>query len=131
MAGGKVYPAEVRAQAVAAVVAGESATAVARRMGIPKATVQRWVVTDGPVNPDNARTREAMAALIYDTLSDLLSSVRTQLRAASDEEWLAKQSAGDVAALLGAELDRAIRLLAGFRPAEPEPPALGPGDSPE
>jgi transposase-like protein len=132
MAGGKVYPAAVRAHAGAAVAAGESVSAAARRLGIPKTTVQRWVLADGPARPDNARTREAMAALIYDTLTDLLGSVRAQLRAATDEEWLAKQSAGDIAALLGAELDRAIRLLAGFRPAQPgvDPPALDAGHEP-
>lgn len=69
-----------------------------------------------------------MGELIYDTLFDLLSTVRVQLQAAAREEWLAKQTAGDVAALLGTEFDRAIRLLAGLRPAEPEQPAIGDGD---
>lgn len=102
---------------------------VAKRLGVHLSTVKGWWSEDRPVEPEYARTRERMAELIYDTLADILAAVRGQLRAATDEEWLARQDAGDVAALLGSEIDSAIRLLSGFRPAGPEQPALGDGDA--
>lgn len=100
---------------------------VAKRLGVSLSTVKGWWVEDRPVEPEVARTRERMAELIYDTLADILTAVRSQLRAATDEEWLSRQNAGDVAALLDGEVDSAIRLLSGFRPAEPEQPAITDG----
>jgi len=98
---------------------------VGKRLGISTSTVKSWWQEDRPVEPAVARTRERMAELIYDTLADILTAVRGQLLAATDEKWLADQNAGDVAAMLGTEVDSAIRLLSGFRPAaDPEQPAL-------
>jgi hypothetical protein len=103
---------------VAEIVSGESIGQVAERWGLPKATVICWWREERPIEPDNARAREALAGLVYGALSDLLVSVRVQLQAFTREEWLAQQTAGEAAALLGTEIDRAVRLLAGFRPAE-------------
>ena len=121
----KRHPPEVRAAAVAAVVAGEQPAAVAKRYGISRGLLRGWCAQDLPQpefsdrsRTDHARTRERMAELIYDCLVDIFGTLRDQLRAATDEAWLAQQSAGDVAALLDKEIDGAIRLLAGFRPAE-------------
>lgn len=111
---------------MAAVAAGEQPAAVARRFGISQGRLSEWVKVDGPNFGDlpevsgtaYARTRVRMAELIYDSLTDLLMSIRSQLQAVAREEWLTKQTAGDVAALLDKEFDGAIRLLAGFRPPE-------------
>mgnify|MGYP000007545423 CR=1 FL=1 len=129
MARGKPHDRNIRAQAVAAIVAGSSLPDAARRFGISLGTIKGWWAEDRPVQPADARTREQMAALIYDTIGDILRAVRDQLSTTvRDEGWLAEQNAGDVAALLGAEVDSAIRLLSGFRPAEPEQQAIDAGD---
>ena len=65
---------------------------------------------------------ERMAELIYDSIVDIFATVRDQLRAAANEEWLARQNAADLASIMDKEIDGAIRLLAGFRPAEPVEP---------
>src|SRR5689334_22263488 len=118
-----------RAKAVAQVLAGEQASVVAKRYKIDRSTVSRWVREDAPQLPTSQgareRTREQMAGLIYDTLADLLGAVRAQLQVAAGQEWLEKQTAGELASLLGTELDRAVRLLAGFRPATDDGDSLG------
>ena len=63
-----------------------------------------------------------MGWLVYGRLSDILASVRIQLQATTQEDWLKEQSAADLAGLLATELDRAIRLLSGLKPAQPELP---------
>lgn len=111
---------------MAAVAAGEMPAAVAKRFGISQGRLSEWCKVDAPRFSDlpelsgsaYARTRIRMAELIYDSLTDLLMSIRAQLQAAAREDWLAKQTAGDVASLLDKEFDGAIRLLAGFRPPE-------------
>jgi hypothetical protein len=126
----KRHPPEVRAAAVAAVATGEQPSAVAKRFGISQGLLHGWCEQDLPPvdltevsrsDLARTRTRERMAGLIYDCIGDILGTVRNQLRAASDEEWLARQDAGDVAAILDREIDGAIRLLAGFRPPERDP----------
>lgn len=115
---GKPHPPDIRAQAVAAVALGESIPSVAQRLGLSTGTIKGWWAEDRPVQPALARTREEMAELIYDTIRDLLTAVRGQLLAVKSDPWLSTQNAGDVASLLDREVDGAIRLLSGFRPAE-------------
>lgn len=123
MARGRPHDPAIRAQAIAAVIAGSSLPDAAKRFGISLGTIKGWWTEDRPVQPLDARTREQMAELIYDTIGDILRAVRNQLsKTVLDDGWLAKQNAGDVAALLGSEVDSAIRLLSGFRPREPEQP---------
>lgn len=108
---------------------GEQRAAVAKRFGISQGRLHEWCQVDGPRLSDlpevsgtqYARTRERMAELIYDCIGEIFTTVRDQLRAATDEEWLARQNAGDVATILDREIDGAIRLLAGLRPPEPGP----------
>jgi hypothetical protein len=122
----KRHAPEIRAAAVAAVATGEQAAAVAKRFGISQGRLHEWCKVDGPdysaipevSGSQYARTRERMAELIYDCIGDIFTTVRDQLRSASREEWVARQNAGDVAAILDREIDGAIRLLAGFRPVE-------------
>lgn len=130
------HPPEVRAAAVAAVATGEQPAAVAKRHGISQGLLHGWCDQDlPPVDVSEisrsdlarARSREQMAELIYDTIGDLLTGIRDQLREATRAEWVARQDAADVAALLDKEIDGAIRLLAGFRPVDPEPDALEDG----
>jgi len=139
MSRGLAHPPELRAQAVAAVLAGASVAATARQFGLSKQTVSRWVneTAGGTLETrQRARDPETIGDLIYDLIVIHLEAISRQLQAVSRPEWLAKQTAADAAQLLGAERDSLIRLLAGLRPL-PDPadqPELGPptasGDPP-
>jgi len=132
MTRGAAHPAQLRAEAVAAVLAGQALTEVARRYGLSKQTVNEWVQAD----PRTVRTdHQARAAQITDRLFDILNvhldTLSAQLQAATRPAWLEKQSAAELAALVAVERDTTLRLLAGLFPVEPERPELaGPTDTP-
>lgn len=103
--------------------------AVAKRFGISQGLLHGWCEQDlPPVHVSEvsrsdlarARTRERIAEIIYDSTVDFFTALRDQLQAASSKDWLKEQNAADLASLMGTEVDGVIRLLAGFRPAEPE-----------
>jgi transposase-like protein len=122
---------ELRAQAVAAVLAGGALAEVARRYGVSKGTLGNWLAkqevgTVGTIGTDNARAREepargpeALEDLIFDLVTEHLVTLRAGLQATARPEWLEKQSAADLAELVRTQRDTLLRLLAGFRPAEP------------
>ena len=75
----------------------------------------------GTLGTNNARDPETIGDLIFDLVGEHLIALRAQLQTVTRPEWLERQSAADVALLLGAERDTLLRLLAGFRPVERQP----------
>lgn len=133
----KRVPPEVRAAAVASVATGEVLSEVARRSGVSKAALSEWCKEDLPNGlGERSRTagegiqavRDAERVELIDLVEELvINSVKTlsaQARFASRDDWLSEQDAAGLAAYRGVEFDRIIRLLAAFRPAEPEQSAV-------
>jgi len=128
---GVAHPDSLRAEAVAAVLAGTAIAQVARQYGIDKSVVSRWVATDA-THPARARhDPEELADLIVDLVESHVHAIHAQLQAASRPEWLEKQTAAELAALVAVERDTAIRLLAGLRPADDQPALEPPAGAPE
>jgi transposase-like protein len=124
---GVAHPPELRAQVLAAVMAGGTINETARRFDLDPAVVSRWASADATIamTRANARTPEALEAMLFDLVAEHVTTIRAQLQAAASSAYVQGQTAGDLAALLGAERDTLIRLLAGFRPVEQQqPPAL-------
>jgi transposase-like protein len=124
MTRGVAHPPELRAQVVAAVLAGESISEVARRFGVDKSSVIRWSAAMQPVEPSVARTREALSELIWDAVVETLKSLIARAAVTGQADWIEKQSAADLAQLGGTEWDRIIRMVSGFRPVDDEPVGL-------
>jgi transposase-like protein len=118
----RAHPLELRAQAVAAVLAGGMIADVARRYGVPKPTVWRWV--EAARNPPARRERTTvldpmlLESRIFELVDQHAVTMVAQIQAVARPEWMARQTAGEVAALLASERDALIRLLSGFRPVE-------------
>jgi len=138
---GVAHPPELRAQVVAAVLAGTTVAQAAAQFKLDKGLVSRWVATTEPVatvaTRQRARDPETVAELLYDLVADHVEALRVQLQAASRPEWLAQQSAAELAQLVVAERDTLIRVLAGFGPVDngpaelPEPAAPPPSADPD
>lgn len=112
------YSDQVKAAALAALLAGQSFSEVARQFSVPIGTLKSWkqrnadVIGSGLVDAADASTKkERIGALLLDYLVTTLETLRTQQRAFANEAWLHKQSAGEVAVLHGVSVDKAIRLL--------------------
>ena len=112
------HPLEVRAAVVAAVLAGAGVVDTARRYGLQKQTVSRWVKEqrNPPLERPSSIDAAELEARIYGLVTEHTVTLRAQLQAAARPEWLAKQTAGELAALVVAENQSLIRLLGGFKP---------------
>ena len=130
MTRGVAHPDELRAQVVAAVLAGATIAQAARQYGLSKQTVSRWAAESGVGTLGTESGAREDGPTLEDLLLDLVAehaiTLRAELQAAARPDWLEKQSAADLAQLVVAQRDTLIRLLAGFRPAEPDrqPPVL-------
>jgi transposase-like protein len=134
---GVAHPVSLRAEAVAAVLAGASLADVARQYGISKTTLATWRDQDDEVRTvrTEQRTREerldAVEDLLFDLVAEHAKTLTAELQFATRPEWLEKQSAAELAQLVGAQKETLIRLLVGLfgnhtQPAL-EPPAPAPG----
>jgi hypothetical protein len=106
----RVYADEFRAVVMAALVQGQSLSAVARQYDMPVGTVADWKkkalsFTDIP------RQKRKIGALLIEYLEMNLKALSIQAQAFSDPEWLAAQTASDVAVLHGVMTDKAVRLI--------------------
>ncbi len=121
MTRGARHDAQVRANAVARVLAGQSPYDVAHALGVPRRTVAHWVaqVDRGAISHHLSVRRAAEArdfdGLLADSLADLLRALRAQARQARDPEWLAQQNARQLAALYEVTAETAFRLLGSLR----------------
>lgn len=102
---------------MAALLAGQSIGSIAREYNLPKSTISRWKNSDVP---QNGTQKKQIADLITDYLRANLEALRAQAVMFSDHQWLAKQTASDVAVLHGVMTDKAIRLLEAFSGGEGE-----------
>jgi len=115
------YSDEQKAAVMAALLTGQSINAVAREYNIPKGTVSRWnqqkgvVTSGGPQETDTKR--DEIGDLLMGYLGEALRTLRKQVRAVGDEEWIKKQPASELAVLHGVITDKTIRLLEALAPS--------------
>ena len=138
MTRGVEHPAELRAQAVAAVLAGGALAEVARRFGLSKTTLATWRDQELELRTirTEQRSREERLDAVEDLLFDLVAAhaktLTAELQFATRPEWLEKQSAAELAQLVGAQKETLIRLLVGLFGNHTQPalePAAAPADA--
>jgi transposase-like protein len=126
------YSTETKAAALAALLEGQSVSAVARTYNIPKGTVSAWKQRRAATLQPTASDDADAATQKRDSIGDLLLTlVETNLRgliAASavmqDAEWVRKQDASELGVFLGITHDKVVRMLEAMdASAAPEPPA--------
>jgi hypothetical protein len=114
----------LKAQALAALIAGQSYAQVSAMFGIPTGTLKTWRHRerhdDGVVSVVETTKRERIGALMIDYLETTLETLKAQQVVFRDETWLKRQSASEVAILHGVTVDKAVRLLEGLAEANGE-----------
>ena len=120
------YSPDLIAKVVAAVLEGQSMSAVAREYRIPKGTVSSWVkrnVDLAPISgapegggrelrdPKKENRRERIGDLIIDNLEAQLNATKMMATAIQDEDWIRKQPASEIAVLFGVISDKTFRIL--------------------
>ncbi len=115
MAKRRKYDPAVKAQVIAALLAGQGAEKVAQQYKIPVGTVRSWKAK--AKQPDGVATqKKEIGELILGYLAVSLSTLKKQAAFFADEKWLREQDASSVAVLHGVLADKAVRLLEAFAP---------------
>lgn len=116
------YSDETKAAAMAALLQGQSVSAVAAEYDVPKGTVSGWKRQAQRRAPGVAaaatQKKERVGELLVEYLEANLAALRAQAEMFADREWLRRQSAEGVAVLHGVMTDKAVRLLEAFGRAE-------------
>ena len=126
---GQPYDDQKRAAVLAALLAGQSVSAVAREYDVSRRAVQLWRDAAGISHaPVSQQKYEDIGTLVSDVLTNLLTTVSVLAERSRDEEWFNRQDAADVAVLAGVFTDKSIRILEALESAgqpgdmEPAPP---------
>lgn len=110
----RAYSEETKAAVMAALLAGQAVSAVAKEYDIPEGTVKGWMSkstrTDMVATVPTAK-KEAIGDLLIEYLTANIQALRAQAELFSDKEWLRKQSAENAAVLHGVMTDKAVRLI--------------------
>jgi transposase-like protein len=111
------YSDEIKAQVMAALLAGQSVSAVAREYSLPKGTVSSWrkaalrELDGGAVENESTQKGSELGDLVLAYLRENLITLRAQAVHFRDPKWLSRQDASELAVLHGVVTDKAIRLL--------------------
>ena len=108
MKNGNGHPPEVRAAATAALLSGQSISAVAKEYDVPRSTIARW--RRSPVPVSDTQKRE-IGDLLLEYLEENLITLKAQAKAFGDPDWLKLQGAQELAILHGVMTDKAVRLI--------------------
>jgi transposase-like protein len=111
------YSDQIKAQALAALLAGQAPSEVARLYHIPVGTLKSW--KSRQVHGESVATvatvaRDRIGALLLEYLEETLVTLTIQQKVFRNESWLLKQSAAEAATLHGVTVDKAVRLLEGL-----------------
>lgn len=108
------YPPETRAAVLAAIASGQSLNSIAKQYGVSRRTVQLWR-NEAHLPVVTQQKKEVLGEQVYGLTEDSITTLRVQLRAAQDEEWIKRQSADSLAVFYGVVADKLIRILAAVR----------------
>jgi len=107
----KHYEGETKAAVMAALLAGQSISSVAKEYNIPKGTVSGWKKRASGVASLATQKKQDVGNLILSLLLAELTTLKQMTDAFADEKWIYKQNAADVAVLYGVMQDKAFRKL--------------------
>lgn len=153
MARGHKHDLDLKAQVLAALLAGTSPPVAARQFSVPLTTVYAWrkeprvmAVTGEILNAARVQVRDedgedgdlkrpgsrldsdALGALLGEYLAAGLRALRAQAEMSADREWFSSQNAADLAMFHGVLADKVIRILSALRAAEESSGDKTPGE---
>jgi transposase len=110
---GRATAKDLKAQAIAALIAGESPTDVANRFKVPRTSVRNWKLALGPekLAEVSRNSTGRLDELICDYLEELFRSLSAQAQRVQEPGYLEKQSAAGIAALYDTMSDRALLMM--------------------
>jgi transposase-like protein len=110
---GKKHSDEVRAQVMAALLAGQGVKEVATSYNLDISVVSRWrsAIPNDQLQLVATKKGERIETLLFEYLTETLTTLKEQTILVREREYVTKQPAGELAVLHGVMADKAIRLL--------------------
>lgn len=109
------YDEVTKAAAMAALLTGQSVSSVAKEYQLPKGTVSGWRRQAGAMASGVAgvatQKMERIGELIIDNVEAEFETMIAMQDVFTNQKWLEKQSASELAVLYGVIKDKAIRVL--------------------
>ena len=104
---------QVKAQAVAALLIGDSPSEIARVLDIPRTSVSNWkqALTPEQLVEVSHKKGERVDDLVYTYLVKSLETLLAQIAVAGNENYISKQPAGELASFFGVLSDKVFRIL--------------------
>lgn len=96
---------------MAALLAGQSVSSVAREYNIPKGTVSNWKTRRQDVPADGTQKGEEIGGLLISLLQTNIRGLISASAVLEDREWVKAQNAADLAVFLGVTHDKVVRML--------------------
>lgn len=118
--GRKQYSNEQKAAVMAALLAGQSISSVAKEYKIPKSTIANWSADSNKTiqgtvpNPK----KEIIGELVLVYLEKSLRALIAQAEVFAEKDYLRKQDASELAVLHGVGVDKVFRIAEALAPKE-------------
>lgn len=96
---------------MAALLSGQSVSAVAKEYKIPQSTVSTWRAQSPNIDDIGTKKRERIGALVIDNLEAALETTQAILNVVKTKEWIEKQTATEIGVLYGIISDKTYRIL--------------------
>lgn len=119
---------------MAALLAGQGVSEVAKEYNLDKSVVSRWrtAMPDDQLQQVATKKGDRIESLLYEYLTSTLETLTKQSEIVGEREYVTKQPAGELAVLHGVMADKAIRLLeAAERASQPRPTQAALGAAPD
>lgn len=107
------YDQTTKSSVMAALLEGQSVSAVAKEYDIPKGTVSNWKRSTLPgvqanrTQKDNDDVGELLMVLLRTNIESLIAISRTT----QEPDWIKKQDAAELATFFGVKHDKVVRLI--------------------
>jgi len=111
MAERQEYDEATKASVMAALLAGQSINHVAKEYKIPRGTVASWSRNLQRNHTVSTEKRERIGELIIDNVEAELETLIAMQNVFTDEKWLRRQRASELAVLYGVIKDKNMRVL--------------------
>lgn len=106
------YSEETQAAVMAALLAGQSVSSVAKEYKLPKGTVSNWkrkAEAGGPMN--RTQKAEQIGALLETLVEKNILALISASELMADKEYLRQQGAAELGTMFGITYDKVIRML--------------------
>ena len=110
----KQHSDETKAAVMAALLAGQTVSFVAKEYNIPSGTVKSWKHKANRVAEVAPQKKRAIGDKLIDLLDTMIDTLIKQHETVVDPEWILRQSAADLAVYTGVVTDKVMRMLEAF-----------------